>query len=143
MLQMAMHKEFEWSHPASVPEQLPLYQLSAGKIEGTAVKLSCGQGIAGHSAFSLTMLAEFGGNIINTPWRYRELHWEAGAIGQVLYLEAEACGLRGTGIGCYFDDGVHELLGLSDNKFQALYHFTVGKAVHDSRLITLPPYMDR
>ena len=36
-------------------------------------------------------------------------------IGQVLYLEAEAVGLRGTGIGCFFDDGMHSLLGLKDS----------------------------
>lgn len=139
-LKAAMHKEFEWSRPASVPDHLPLYQLSAGKMEGTAVKLSCGQGIAGHSAFSLAMLGEFEENINNTPWRYRELHWEAGAIGQVLYLEAEACGLRGTGIGCFFDDGVHELLGIEGNQLQVLYHFTVGKALTDERIQQMAPY---
>ena len=61
-------------------------------------------------------------------------------LGQVLYLEAEAAGVRGTGIGCYFDDAFHELLGLRDRTFQDLYHFTVGGPVDDPRLITLPPY---
>jgi hypothetical protein len=60
--------------------------------------------------------------------------------GQVLYLEAEAAGICGTGIGCYFDDSVHELLGFKDDKFQSLYHFTVGKPLEDSRLQTLPAY---
>jgi hypothetical protein len=50
----------------------------------------------------------------------------AGMIGQVLYLEAEAAGVRSTEIGCYFDELVHEVLGLSDNQFQSLYQFTVG-----------------
>ena len=35
---------------------------------------------------------------------YRRLFWECGLIGQVLYLEAEAAGVRGTGIGCFYDD---------------------------------------
>jgi hypothetical protein len=61
-------------------------------------------------------------------------------IGQVLYLEAEAHGVRGTGIGCFFDDAVHDMLGFSDNRFQSLYHFTIGKPVEDSRLTTYPPY---
>lgn len=61
-------------------------------------------------------------------------------IGQVLYLEAEAHGMRGTGMGCFFDDITHEILGLSDNTFQDLYHFSIGKAVEDKRLMTLPPY---
>jgi len=37
---------------------------------------------------------------------YRNLFWEAGLVGQVLYLEAEEAGIRATGIGCYFDDPV-------------------------------------
>ena len=35
----------------------------------------------------------------------------------------------GTGIGCFFDDGVHELSGLGTMAYQSLYHFTVGFAV--------------
>ncbi|MGZ8193672.1 MAG: nitroreductase, partial [Methylobacter sp.] len=65
---------------------------------------------------------------------------ECGLIGQVLYLEAEAAGIRGTGIGCYFDDSVHEILGIQGHEFQSLYHFTVGKPVEDKRLQTLPAY---
>jgi hypothetical protein len=33
-------------------------------------------------------------------------------LGQVLYLEAEEAGIRATGIGCYFDDAVHEVFGI-------------------------------
>jgi hypothetical protein len=76
----------------------------------------------------------------HTPWIYRQLFWEAGMIGQILYLEAEARGVRGTGIGCYFDDVVHAQLGLQDRSWQSLYHFTVGFPVEDPRLQTLPPY---
>lgn len=74
------------------------------------------------------------------PYLYRHLHWEAGMIGQVLYLEAEAHLLGGTGMGCFSDDSVHSLLGIPDNSFQDLYHFAVGKLVEDIRLKTLPPY---
>ena len=78
-------------------------------------------------------------------WRYRELYWECGVVGQVLYLEAEAAGIRATGIGCFFDDAMHRLLGLppggaSPPPWQSLYHFTAGGAVDDPRLATLPPY---
>ena len=75
-------------------------------------------------------------------WAYRRLFWESGLIGQVLYLEAEAAGVRSTGMGCYFDDFVHQLLGmnLADDAWQSLYHFTVGGAVEDERLTTLPAY---
>jgi nitroreductase len=77
------------------------------------------------------------------PWFYPRLYWECGIIGQILYLEAEAAGLRGTGIGCFFDDPVHEVLGLKTERYRSLYHFTVGKPVEDSRLTTLPPYPAR
>ncbi|MCP4408254.1 MAG: SagB/ThcOx family dehydrogenase [Gammaproteobacteria bacterium] len=75
-------------------------------------------------------------------WFYPRLYWEAGAIGRLLYLEAEAANIRGTGIGCFFDDPMHEVLGLQDSTFQDLYHFTVGGEVHDHHLITLPAYPD-
>lgn len=140
LMQSHMNQEFAWTKVESAPEHLPLYHLIAGKVEGTAMKLSCGQSIAGNSAFSLAMLAEFEENVSESPWRYRELHWEAGAIGQVLYLEAEASDLQGTGIGCFFDNGVHELLGISGHKLQVVYHFTVGKALTDDRITTLPAY---
>jgi hypothetical protein len=66
-------------------------------------------------------------------------------VGQVLYLEAEAAGIRATGIGCFFDDPMHRLLGLppgggGPRPWQSLYHFTAGGAVDDLRLATLPPY---
>ena len=73
---------------------------------------------------------------------YRRLHWEAGLIGQALYLWATALGLTGTGIGCFFDDSVHEMLGITTRDFQTIYHFTVGGAIEDARLLTLPPYPD-
>ena len=75
-------------------------------------------------------------------WAYRRLFWEAGVIGQVLYLEATAAGVSGTGIGCYFDDEVHAALGLANETmdWQSLYHFAVGRAVEDRRLLTLPAY---
>jgi hypothetical protein len=87
------------------------------------------------------MLAAFGHTIrTGGPWWYRRLFWEAGVLGQVLYLEAEAAGVRGTGIGCYFDDACHRLLGLTGETWQDLYHFTVGGPVEDHRLRTLEPY---
>jgi len=58
----------------------------------------------------------------------------------VLYLEAEARAVRGTGIGCFFDDAVHEILGFESDRFQSLYHFTVGRPLEDSRVTTRAPY---
>jgi hypothetical protein len=103
--------------------------------------VSCHQEIASDGAFSLGMLAEFGDTIGHRgPWWYRRLFWESGLLGQMLYLEAEAAGIRATGIGCYFDDAFHDLLGIRSDAFQSLYHFTVGGPVDDPRLTTLAPY---
>ncbi len=46
------------------------------------------------------------------------LHWETGMIGQVLYLQAEAAGVRATGIGCYFDDVSASVFSCMDDKYQ-------------------------
>jgi nitroreductase len=103
--------------------------------------VSCTQDIAADGAFSLGMISAFEEPLQRRgPWAYRRLFWETGMIGQTLYLEAEACGLRATGIGCFFDDAVHDLLGLKGRRFQSLYHFTVGGPLEDSRLRSLPPY---
>ena len=113
------------------------------------MSVSCHQSIAGDGAFSLGMIARFREELETAPYRYRHLFWETGVIGQVLYLEAEAQGVRATGIGCFFDDPLHELMGLPvrgtqtglpDYAFQSLYHFTVGGPREDARLATRAAY---
>jgi SagB-type dehydrogenase family enzyme len=128
---------FRWE---PIRPEFPLFLLEPGNFRQTAAMVSCHQDICGSSAFSLGMLARFGDTLRREPFRYRHLFWESGMIGQVLYLEAEAHGVRGTGIGCYFDDEVHDLLGLADDRYQSLYHFTVGHPLDDPRLATHPPY---
>ncbi|MGH7235243.1 MAG: SagB/ThcOx family dehydrogenase [Nitrospiraceae bacterium] len=141
MLRQATHSHFEWSSPPGCPDTLPLFLLHEGDIRQLAAQVSCHQDIAGDSAFSLGMIAEFEAALRrHGPWFYRRLFWETGLIGQVLYLEAEAAGVRATGIGCFFDDPVHQVLGLNNTGFQSLYHFTTGGHVEDPRLTTLPPY---
>lgn len=139
-MQDAMRGDFNWSKPAHCPAHLPLFLLAETSLGKAAKIMNCHQAIAGDSTFALAMLAEFDAPLQAAPWRYRQLYWEAGLLGQVLYLEAEAAGLRGTGIGCYFDDICHELLGLYDKAFQSLYHFTVGYPLTDERIASLPPY---
>ena len=140
-LKRAMHRPFDWSTPPGCPADLPLRMLEAGDAQRLATQLSCHQDIAGDGAFSLAMIAEYQEALFtHGAWFYRRLFWETGLIGQVLYLEAEAAGVRATGIGCYFDDPVHRVFGLEDLAFQSLYHFAVGGAVDDPRLTTLAPY---
>ncbi|MDP1767970.1 MAG: SagB/ThcOx family dehydrogenase [Nitrospirota bacterium] len=141
LLQQSMNEELVWNPVPGCPETLPLYWLLEGDAKKAAVQVSCHQEIAGDSAFSLGMIAEFEGRLREGgAWWYPRLFWEAGLVGQVLYLEAEAAGVRGTGIGCFFDDPVHEIVGMKGRSFQSLYHFTMGGPVEDGRLMTLPPY---
>jgi len=65
---------------------------------------------------------------------YRYVHFEAGAIGQRLYLAAEALGLGATGIGAFFDDEVHRYLNLARDQGEVVYHFAIGYPVPDPRL---------
>jgi SagB-type dehydrogenase family enzyme len=142
-LKQAMRETFAWQTPPGVPTGFPLYLLIEADCRDAARALSCHQEIAADGFFSLGMIAEFRDPVQkHGAWFYRNLFWEAGMIGQVLYLEAEAAGVRSTGIGCYFDDPVHEVLGLTDNRFQSLYHFTVGVPVEDHRLQTWSPYLE-
>jgi SagB-type dehydrogenase family enzyme len=141
LLQQSLNDELVWTPVPNCPEILPLYWLLEGDAKRPAIQVSCHQDIAGDSAFSLGMIAEFEGRLREEgAWWYPRLFWEAGLLGQVLYLEAEAAGVRATGIGCFFDDPVHEIVGIKDRSFQSLYHFTVGGPVEDGRLMTLPAY---
>ncbi|HET6378883.1 MAG TPA: SagB family peptide dehydrogenase [Methylocella sp.] len=140
-LRDSLSQDFIWQKVESAPAHLPLFKLLSADCRSAAGTVSCHQAIARDSCFALGMLAEFDAVVRLDPWRYRQLHWEAGLVGHVLYLEAEAAGLRGIGIGCFFDDVFHELLGVTDRRFQSLYHFTAGFPLTDERITTLPPYL--
>jgi SagB-type dehydrogenase family enzyme len=140
-LKEVMRREFSWQHLLSCPSGLPLYLLQEGDCRALAANLSCGQSIAGDGAFSLGMIADYMDSLTTYGAAfYRNLFWEAGMVGQVLYLEAEETGIRSTGIGCYFDDPVHEVFGITSRRWQSFYHFTVGGQIEDTRLTTLPAY---
>jgi SagB-type dehydrogenase family enzyme len=137
-LRAACRPDFLWE-PADVT--LPLWRLAAADTRALAARLSCDQDIASDGFFSLGMIADFDDSLqAYGAAFYRHLFWETGVVGQVLYLEAEAARARATGIGCFYDDAVHEALGLRDHQFQSLYHFTVGAPVDDTRLTTEPGY---
>ncbi len=137
LLQQQCDPSFQWQ---LVREGLPLYLLQKGDFRDKAQALSCDQAIAGDSAYSLGMIARFEPLLTEDASLYPRLFWETGLIGQVLYLQAEAFDLRGTGIGCFFDEQMHKLLGFKNNHWQSLYHFTVGKPIEDLRLETKAPY---
>jgi nitroreductase len=132
----AMRPEFLWER---IDDEL--YLLVPIDARRAANRVSCDQEIAEDGFFSLGMIARFESALAERGDAfYRQLFWEAGLIGQVLYLEAEAAGARATGIGCYYDEPVHELLGLAGLAWQSLYHFSMGVPVEDARLTTEPGY---
>ncbi|WP_037940860.1 SagB/ThcOx family dehydrogenase [Sulfurospirillum arcachonense] len=138
-LQSLMHENFLWQ---KISENF--YALTFGDFKNISKNISCNQSIASDGAFSLGMLSPFAKEIVqHGAQRYKELYWECGAIGQQLYLEATSLNYQATGIGCYLDDVFHTILGLQSNQFQSLYHFTVGKALLDSRILTKKVYQER
>jgi SagB-type dehydrogenase family enzyme len=89
-----------------------LEQLHRGNVERVAAYLSLEQPLAGNACFAVSMvadLAEAARVFGNRGYRY--VHFEAGAIGQRLYVGAEALGWNATGIGAFYDDDVHRYLG--------------------------------
>jgi hypothetical protein len=143
-LRSSMHPDLEWRSLPSAPDGLDLRVLVEKDCRQQAAQIACLQHIAADGAFAVSMLAELQPSLErHGAWFYKRLYWEAGALGQLLYLEAEAAGLRGTGIGCFFDDAMHEMLGMTSRRYQAIYHFTVGGPVDDPRLRTTAAYDHR
>lgn len=143
-LQQALAQRFSLTPVCLNGEASPLLLLESGEpsaLKRLARALHCHQDLAANACFALGMVAEFAPRLAQGPWVYRQLLRQAGLAGQVLYLEAEAHGLRGTGIGCFFDDPLHELLELDPQRaaFQTLYHFTVGQPLDDPRIESSPP----
>ncbi|MFT5836115.1 MAG: SagB-type dehydrogenase family enzyme [Sulfurimonas sp.] len=136
-LKREMDSTFSWRDT----EFEQLFLLQTKDLSTNSKAISCSQDIASDGAFSLGMLCNFTSQIEKYgAHRYKELYWECGVIGQQLYLEATSMGLSGTGIGCFLDDDMHTLLGLTNNKYQILYHFTLGRGYVDSRIMTRPAY---
>ena len=135
----AVRPDFLWEPVTGASDRL--FLLLPTDVGRVAQRLSCDQAIAEDGFFSLGMVARFEDALRDRGEAfYRRLFWECGVIGQVLYLEAESIGARATGIGCYYDDPVHELLGLSGHAWQSLYHFSMGLPLEDTRLTTEPGY---
>jgi SagB-type dehydrogenase family enzyme len=89
-----------------------LEQLHLGNVQRVAAFLSLEQALAGNSCFTVSMTADLGeaARVFGNRG-YRYVYFEAGAIGQRLYVGAEALGWNATGIGAFYDDDVHRYLG--------------------------------
>ena len=117
------------------PEAAELEQIRLGDQRIIAAGLSLGQELAGNACIAISMIADLDRATRSHGERgYRYAHFEAGAIGQRLYLAAETLGLGATGIGAFFDDEVHRYLAVKPDQGQVVYHFAIGHPVPDTRL---------
>jgi SagB-type dehydrogenase family enzyme len=117
------------------PQAGALERIKAGDQQVIAAGLSLQQSLAGNACVAFSMIADMDRAVRSHGDRgYRYVHFEAGAIGQRLYIAAEALGLSATGIGAFFDDEVNRYLALPSDKEQVVYHFAVGHAVPDPRV---------
>jgi SagB-type dehydrogenase family enzyme len=114
--------------------------LRSGDQKSAAAGLSLGQEIAADACFAISMVADLeAACALHGDRGYRLVHHEAGAIGQMLYLAAEALGFEATGIGAFFDDDANRYLSVQPGR-EVIYHFCTGRAVLDPRLTSRPPY---
>jgi SagB-type dehydrogenase family enzyme len=117
------------------PEHVELEKIKEGDQRLVAAALSLGQDLAGNACLAFSMIGDFESAAHSYGDRgYRYVHFEAGAIGQRMYLASEALGLRATGIGAFFDDEVNRYLSLAPELGQVVYHFAIGYPVSDPRL---------
>ncbi|MGB6691358.1 MAG: SagB/ThcOx family dehydrogenase [Terracidiphilus sp.] len=117
------------------PERAELEQMMNGDQRVAAAALSLGQDLAGNACVTFSMIGDLDRATDTYGDRgYRSVHFEAGAIGQLLYLAAESLGLGATGIGAFYDDEVHRHLALTPKQGQVVYHFAIGYPVPDPRM---------
>jgi SagB-type dehydrogenase family enzyme len=118
------------------PEHAELERIRSGDQRVAAAGLSLGQDLAGNACVAFSMVADLDGAVrCHGDRGYRYVHFEAGAVGQRLYLAAEALGMGATGIGAFFDEEVHRYLNLSSGERQVVYHFAIGYPVPDPRVV--------
>jgi SagB-type dehydrogenase family enzyme len=120
------------------PEETRLELVKSGDQRVMAAALSLGQDLAGNSCVTFSMIGDLERAAhLYGDRGYRYVHFQAGAIGQRLYLAAELLGFKSTGIGAFFDDSVNEYLGIAlDSGRQVVYHFACGFAVPDDRIVS-------
>ncbi|WP_024787163.1 SagB/ThcOx family dehydrogenase [Lebetimonas sp. JH369] len=109
-----------------------LTNLHKGNFSEASKFANCIQDLGKDSAFTINMVSQKP----KKEYEYKLLNFEAGIIGEVLYLEAEAKNLRGCGIGCFFDNLITEEI-LNNVNYLALYGFSVGSPKTDGRIVKL------
>jgi len=106
---------------------LQLFLLRRGDYRRVSEQAALGQPVAGEAACVAVALAEWMEALERYgAWIYRRLLWEAGAVGQALYIAAEGTGAGGCGLGAFFSNWTHEALGVDGEKLQSVYLFALG-----------------
>ncbi len=105
-----------------------LTTLRRGDLSRSMVSACLGQDKAGSAAAGLVMAAhlEASSSALGDR-RYRDLLLESGAIGQRVYLAAEALGLAARNLAAFRDDRFNELLGLRERRLFALHLTMLGR----------------
>src|SRR5260370_39602698 len=117
------------------PEHAELEKIKQGDQRLVAAALSLGQDLAANACVAFSMIGDFENSARSCGDRgYRYVHFEAGAIGQRMYLAAEALGLRATGIGALFDGELQRYLDLNSEQSQVVDRFAAVHPVPDPRL---------
>ena len=110
-------------------------------VRRVSADLACHQSPAGDAHAVVALISDFAVAFQPPkPWVYRRLHWQAGALAHRAYLEMTTLGLAASGFGCFFDDAIHDLVGLRDHRYQALYVLGLGDPTPDPRLLPVDPY---
>jgi len=134
---------YQWQPvEAAQAAALPLFRLQAPEdVQEAARALSCQQDWAAKGCVALAIFAEYKPLLRDYgPWMYQRAHWEAGIVGQALYLAAESVGCSGTAMGCFFGPWTHQTMCVDAEQLQDVEHFTIGYAIEDRRVQTIPPY---
>jgi hypothetical protein len=124
-------KDFLWVHPDNILPEIPLYLLRTGEVaelSELASQVSCFQHIVSNGAFCCSMFVDLLTLLEqkDSLYKYRKVHYECGSIGQVLYNEAWAMGLKATGLGCFIDDTPLDNFGLGNGKFRVSCRRNIG-----------------
>jgi SagB-type dehydrogenase family enzyme len=100
----------------------------AGDLREALVDACLGQDKAGIAAAALFMVARPAESAARAgPRAYRDLLVESGAIGQRIYLAAEALGLAARNLAAFLDDDLDALLGFAADGRAALHLTLVGR----------------
>ena len=104
-----------------------LVPLRKGGLRKEMVAACLGQAKAGSAAIGFVMAARLDTAKSSLgDRRYRDLLIESGAIGQRIYLSAEAVGLAARNLAAYRDDRFNELLGLEGRGLASLHLTMLG-----------------